>query len=108
MADIRFNYEMQSAFNSLESNLLEITLDTVRGSQMGITDKIIDSIRNNTRRYREYLADNISDSRIENRVENYFEELKTLEKNHVSKIMNSIEQATGTIMRLVDKRAFVS
>lgn len=105
MADIRFNYEMQSAFNNLESNLLEITLDTIRGSQMGITDKIIDSIRDNTRRYREYLADNISDSRIENRVEKYFEELKTLEKNHVSKIMNSIEQATGTIMRLVDKKS---
>lgn len=105
MADIRFNYEMQSAFNNLENTLLETTLDTIRGSQMGITDKIIDSIRNNTRRYREYLADNISDSRIGNRVEKYFEELKTIEKNHVSKTINSIEQATGTIMRLADKKS---
>ena len=105
MADIQFNQEMQGYLNRFENDLFDITIDTLNRSSQGVAYKVSDEVRENTRRYRDYLANNISDYKIEDKLSNYFNELKQVEKSRIEKMTDSLKQITDSIIRLTDKKS---
>lgn len=104
MANIVFDSEMFGALTHFENDLYDSTISTINNSKNATTYKTADLARENTRRYRDYLATNISDLKIENIMTNYFEELKKIEKNHVIKIKDSLKQLTDSVIRMSEKK----
>ncbi len=104
MADIIFSSEMDSALNRFENDLKDSVYHTIKNSKNGITYKVIDSIRDNTRRQRAYLADNISDGKIEGKMSDYLDKLRSLQNEHIGKTRNSIRQLTDSVIRLASRK----
>jgi len=104
MADIIFSSEMDSALNRFENDLKDSVYHTIKNSKNGITYKVIDSIRDNTRRQRAYLADNISDCKIEGKMSDYLDKLRSLQNEHIGKTRNSIRQLTDSVIRLASRK----
>ncbi len=104
MADIIFSSEMDSALNRFENDLMDSVYHTIKNSKNGITYKVIDSIRDNTRRQRAYLADNISDGKIEEKMSDYLDKLRSLQSEHIEKTRNSIRQLTDSVIRLASRK----
>lgn len=105
MADITFDQNMQDALNSFETDLFEATLSFINNSKDGITNKISETVRENTRNYREYLAENISDSKIGQIISEHFDKIEGEESIHFKKITDSLQKITGSIIRLTAKKS---
>ena len=104
MADITFDQDMQDALNRFKTDLFDAALSFINDSKASITEKIIETARENTRNYREYITENISDSKIEQIISAHFDKIEGEESIHFEKITDSLQKITGSIIRLTAKK----
>lgn len=105
MAEIVFNNEMQNFLNTLETRMVESTYESINKKKVSVIYKVIDSVRDNLNRYKDSLVENLTDDKIEQKVEEYFQELKDFEHNHINKIIESVRQATDSVIHQAENKS---